>query len=319
MNSNASLTSVNDIAPKTHVMRQLDLINLRFPPDELDAAAPPYENTHGIPEEKDSRHGEVGLATERDSRPSSRKSIQSQQAHSLGSASIRAGPRLSIGSMGSVPSSACDDHAARWRGQQLHSYSTTRSQSAPQSTRSQTSFPELLHEDPTAEHKNKHESFAPTKSTVPPAGICHGAEKLKVGSALTEARTITACQESSPTNVQHDSSNYDIDVESLKHKATLRKMARWSKMRKFVMWLAIIVASIALVAMVLLLSFHTSKKMTRAAFTGSTTIIFLCTSALLWAAERTMVETLIAMNIVIVYGIFLNGQIDVWLSYEVIQ
>lgn len=120
-------------------------------------------------------------------------------------------------------------------------------------------------------------------------------------------------------NSNQDSPNYDPDVESLKHRAPLSKMGRLSKTRKCVMWMAIAVALLALLAMIFMLSFHSSKKMARAAFTGSTTVVFFCVSAVLWASERTLIETLIAMNIVIVYGIFLDGQIDVWLSNEAIR
>lgn len=122
-----------------------------------------------------------------------------------------------------------------------------------------------------------------------------------------------------PANTYEDTEKSQVDLESLRHRKVLSEMGRLSIRRKFVIITAVVVALIALLAMIFMLSFHSSKKMARAAFTGSTTVVFFCVSAVLWAAERTMVETLIAMNMVIVYGIFLNGQIDVWLSYEAIR
>lgn len=59
---------------------------------------------------------------------------------------------------------------------------------------------------------------------------------------------------------------------------------------------------------------YSNQNDARLGFTLSTTVIFFCVGAASWSTNGTLVEALIAMNIVIVYGIFLNGQIDGFLQ-----
>lgn len=194
--------------------------------------------------------------------------------------------------MGSVPSSALEDEDAIWLGQQ-----NCNQESAVQSTTSQyVDFPDLVHKDSNGGYKKGND-----------------------GSSLGKSKRMESLPSLPPANTYHDTEKSQVDIESLRHRNLLSEMGRLSIRQKFVILTAVVVALVALLAMIFMLSFHSSKKMARAAFTGSTTVVFFCVSAVLWAAERTMVETLIAMNIVIVYGILLNGQIDVWLSYEAIR
>lgn len=118
-----------------------------------------------------------------------------------------------------------------------------------------------------------------------------------------------------PENAHRGTEKPQVDPESLESIERLRKRGSLSIRRRYTIGFAVFVALIALLLLVFMLSFQTSKTMTRAGFTASTTVVFFSVAAILWATDRTVVETLIAMNIVIVYGIFLNGQIDVFLNY----
>jgi hypothetical protein len=110
--------------------------------------------------------------------------------------------------------------------------------------------------------------------------------------------------------------NPTCDIESQKYEAILHERKTPPQLQRYVKIISMVVGFLVLLAMVLILSFHTSKTMARAGFTACTTVAFFCVAAGMWAADRTMVETFIAMNIVIVYGIFLNAQIDVFLNYS---
>lgn len=104
------------------------------------------------------------------------------------------------------------------------------------------------------------------------------------------------------------------DPESTHHKAVLEKRGRLSKTRNIVVAVSVVLGLLAFIAMVAVLGRSRSKKMARASFTGGITVIWLSIAAGMAAADRGMVEVLIMMNIVIVYGIFLSGQIDVLMS-----
>ncbi|QDS69770.1 hypothetical protein FKW77_010268 [Venturia effusa] len=289
-----SLTSIDGVAAKPHVVEQLGKFAMRIAPSNVEAAARPYEGAQDVsaPAETGCHQEIVDLDLQLNNRPTSSESTHSQHSCSLGSASIRNGPRLSLGSMNSVPSSVLEDEAAIWPGQQNRDHGSA----GQSSTSSHVDFPDLIHND--------------SKD---------GGKKPIDGSCSKDSKHLGTLVPASPSPLvitNHSTDTLQTDIESLRHRRLLNEMRHFTSRQKFVIVIAVIVALVAAIAMIFMLSFQDSKKMARAAFTGSLTVIFFCLSAVLWAAERTMVETLIAMNIVVVYGIFLNGQIDVWLSYE---
>lgn len=281
-------------------MERVDALVKRLPPDEPEPepAAPSYVETSSIQdkEDNDSRQENTVLVPQRATRPSSRESLQPQHAQSLRSASNLADPRYSIGSMGTVPSSALGDDSPTWPGHQFHDYNSTNPHSAIQSTKlKEDGLTQLSHEDPKDVYRKEHNELSIVAS--------------KQENRLAP-KTVPV-----PENAHRGTEKPQVDPESLESIERLRKRGSLSIRRRYTIGFAVFVALIALLLLVFMLSFQTSKTMTRAGFTASTTVVFFSVAAILWATDRTMVETLIAMNIVIVYGIFLNGQIDVFLNY----
>lgn len=330
------VTSVNYIVPKPHVLEQLDAINLRLPLDRPRAAAPHYKQACGSRNEEEGRQRQraVSLALQHDGRPSS---SESQQSYSLGSVSVRAGPRLSIGSMGSVPSSACDEHAVRWCGQWPFYHNSTSQKSLSHSTTSEKM------ESPRHLHGNLAITY--TKAQKGP-GVLAGHEKdfaaqqepfqtridkaenqddqradlnATKGEASLEVMSSVASRFNATSLPNGDlvdgAPNLAKDSESQMYEDVLHGRRRITLTRKLVKMASMVVAFLAFLALVLILHFHTNKKMARAAILACTTVAYFCAGAGMWAADRTMAETFIAMNLVVVYGIFVNGQVDVFLGY----
>jgi len=107
------------------------------------------------------------------------------------------------------------------------------------------------------------------------------------------------------------------DPESARHQKVLNGRKELSMRRKAVVLASSVICLFSFITMVAILQVASSqrhKKMASAGFTGGISAIFLCIGAGFWAGDRTMVEGLIAMNIVLVCGLFLNSQIFILIS-----
>lgn len=102
-------------------------------------------------------------------------------------------------------------------------------------------------------------------------------------------------------------SSNNVDITSLAHLPLFR-------VKKWVIFLSVLIAIMALLMMVTFFSTFRDQRKLRIGVTTSTTVILFSVVALLWAIERTLVETLIAMIVVLLYGLFVNAQIDGFLS-----
>jgi hypothetical protein len=273
LNKQFTVTDIQGEPAKPRIQKHLDELALRLPSEK--PAAPSYaESQETEPKGKES-HEEINSdGPKRLNLPPKSESTKTQSSPST---SLHVGSRSSIGSIGSIR--YCHHNSASQR-------------SLPHSTISEKIYP---------------------------LGLPQGSPKIGYvqercdpcrAAAVERGEHVAA---SLPMNIEYGSQESQPDLLSLEAKARLDKWGRESMRRKCVFWSSIVVASLALMAMFVILSFHKSKKMARAGFTGSTTTVFFCVGAALWAKDRTMVEAFIAMNITIVYGIFLNGQIDVFL------
>jgi hypothetical protein len=209
--------------------------------------------------------------------------------------SVRACSRSSDGSMASVPNSALSEGRVIWCCQQHWQQSSFSQGSLAHSNYSRNIDNETV----------RHNHQAGSDDDIH-ASQC--AETI----SITNSSPRSSVQ---PVDIRDHSSTGGEDVESQRHRDVLTRRARFSPTRKWVKYLSMFVALLALIGMVLILSLQQSKTMARAGFTVCTTLAYFCVAAGMWAADRTMVETFIAMNLVVVYGIFLNGQIDVFLDY----
>jgi hypothetical protein len=265
----------------------LESIFLRLPPDV--PSAPPYpQNQVEHPEGKDYNQAEiVNLAF-----PLSSDSINCQES---AAASMCAHPRDSTtGSMASVPTSALSEDTALWNRQQ-HCQRTSQELSSNNAEPEKADFKSFQHNHQARSDGDDQQS--PRSDTLSITNSTHESPSF----------TISVPNHDTPESVEDD--------ETQKHKALLHKRVRVSSTRKIVKISSMVVGGVVLLGMILILKYHTSKMMARAGFTACTTMAYLCVGAGMWAADRTMVETFIAMNLVVVYAIFLNGQVDVFLNY----
>jgi hypothetical protein len=261
--------------------------------------APPYPQADAAHFEKEEEAGKEGLAQATKSIPKRLIppiSIRPPSSENSPCSSLCAASRSSIESMPSVPNSVLPDETAIWLCQQHWQQSACSQRSLPRSNHSANTSIESdqyghrsgCEEEPEANQYPERISITNSshKSSVPPLEI-------------RDHKTPVAAE----------------DIESQRHRALIAGRARVSPTRTRVKYLSIFFAFLALIGMVLILSLQQSKIMARAGFTVCTTLAYFCVAAGMWAADRTMVETFIAMNLVVVYGIFLNGQIDVFLDY----
>lgn len=293
----------------------------RIPAEE--SPAPPYLHTQEqhLQEETGIGKGDdkkaISPAPERRVSPPASESASPQHSPST---SLRPGSRSSTGSLASVPISFLPDGTAIWSGQQILQHDSRSQRSLPQSHQSgKDNFQHFQHDGQAVSNGGDQQSLHLDSISVensspqsshplanPPSHYSQTPVKERESQKHQALFSEKDCVSQKPL----------VDAESLKHEKRLVERGRLSSGRKVIIGFSIAVALLALLAMCLILYLHTSKKMARAGFTGVATTVFFCVAAVLWAADRTMVETLIAMNIVIVYGIFLNGQIDVFLNYD---
>ena len=90
-----------------------------------------------------------------------------------------------------------------------------------------------------------------------------------------------------------------LSEEQLRKRSTLSPTRRWITKA----------SAVVVIAIIILLSLTESKKMAQASFMGGIVLLEVVVAVGMWAADSTKVETLIAMNIVFVAGIFLNSEI----------
>lgn len=148
--------------------------------------------------------------------------------------------------------------------------------------------------------------------------LLHGHEREQ-GHAFTEKRSWPRRSVPSPhdTNISlaHVStSKYRSNEERLYGPKIISHFSRLSRVSKLVLLWSTFMTIAALSLIISLFSRFRTQKIVRAGVKLSTTLIFISVAARLCAMNRTMVDTLIAMNMGIVYGIFLTGQIDGFFS-----